>query len=92
MKAIGMLLLVAALVACSHDGPAPRSPSHEYTAAHNACANLRLVGCPEGNGSVGGVSCETIVMRSLRPLPLACWTTAASSAEAKGCGSLRCIR
>lgn len=92
-------ILVAAcagvIVAACHREPTELPlPKGTDALADSACANLRRVGCPEGLGSVGGVSCKAIVLKAseLRALPLECWTTAETSAAAKGCGSLRCIR
>jgi hypothetical protein len=83
-------VLVAACVGPQHhaDPPGPA----DQTSAENACANFRAIGCPEGYGSIGGVSCIAIILRSPRPLPLKCWIGAHNAAEAQGCGSLRCIR
>lgn len=82
------------VVAC-HQAPTELPlPKGTDALADSACANLRRVGCPEGFGSVGGASCTAVVLRAseLRALPLECWTTAETSAAAKACGDLRCIR
>lgn len=79
------------LVGCE----APATPSSDPTATPDtACENLRSIDCPEGFGSPGGVSCVEVLTRSSarRPLPIGCWAHARSVAEAKGCGSLRCVR
>lgn len=72
-------------------GPAPADLAD---ACVRACANLRGLGCPEGDGSIGGEPCSVTCQRAseLRPLPVACWSVAKSTAEAKACGSLRCVR
>ncbi len=83
-----------ALVGCPPPHP-ERPPSDDLMVdAEAACANLRRIGCPEGHGSVAGISCPVIIVRAsaLRPLPLACWTSSATIIEAKACGSLRCVR
>lgn len=58
-----------------------------------SCANLRTIGCPEGQGSLAE-SCSVVCLRAsqLRELPLACWTAAKDVVAARSCGSLRCIR
>lgn len=73
----------------------PPMPTGEVEGAcAAACTNLRVLGCPEGQGSISGASCERgcVAASELRALPLACWSGAADVASAKGCGSLRCIR
>lgn len=74
-----------------------RTPDAELDGAcEAACANLRseVVRCPEGFGSVGGVSCTQVcVSRALRgPTPIQCWAEAKSAEEARACGSLRCVK
>ncbi len=61
-----------------------------------ACDNLRssALNCPEGHGgAIGGEPCTLTCVRlsEHRPLPLGCWSHAKDAAEARGCGSLRCI-
>jgi hypothetical protein len=62
------------------------------TQCKDACAHLRSLGCPEGQGSLSGEPCPATCYRAaaLRPLPLLCWTDAGSVADARACGSLRC--
>lgn len=59
-----------------------------------ACTSLRRIGCPEGQGAIGGETCERrcIIASELRTLPLACWARAEDVPTAKGCGSLRCLK
>lgn len=94
MRPFVIAVVGAALLGCPP--PAPERPSSDdlMVDAEAACANLRRIGCPEGQGSVAGVSCAVIVVRAtaLRSLPLACWTKAQTTVEAKSCGSLRCTR
>lgn len=90
-----VLTTAISLLACSADKPAEVPlPSGTEAQADEACENLRKIGCPEGFGSVGGESCLGVLVNAskLRPLPLACWAHAKTGADAKGCGSLRCIR
>ncbi len=91
---LALIALLSAVVMLACRGVAtPEYPpvTSEVTAA---CSNLNRLGCPEGKGSVGGVSCVEIVARrhDLRPLPLTCWASADSISIAMGCGSLRCLR
>jgi hypothetical protein len=74
--------------------PGPRFGAELERACGDACAHLRALGCPEGSGSMGGEPCTVTCTKasSARPLPLACWSDAGSTAEAKACGALRCIR
>lgn len=74
--------------------PAPPFVGDVDEACSNACTNLRRLGCPEGQGAIGGETCERrcIIAMELRSMPLACWAKAEDVAFAKGCGSLRCIR
>lgn len=89
-----IVTLAVALIGCPPPRPEPAPSDDLMVDAEAACANLRRLGCPEGHGSVAGVSCPVIVVRAsaLRPLPLSCWTSAATVIEAKTCGSLRCVR
>lgn len=94
MRPFVIAVVATALLGCPPPAPEP-PPSDDLTVdAEAACANLRRLGCPEGQGSVAGVSCAVIVVRAaaLRSLPLACWTSAQTTVEAKSCGSLRCTR
>lgn len=83
---LAVLLLLAA---CS---PAPEAPPAD-PACPSACARLRALGCPEGQGAKGGESCESICERTRqhRTLPLSCWAGAETVAVAKSCGALRCL-
>lgn len=91
-RLFGAAVVVSGLVIACTDRD-PRYPVEIIPDAESACANLRTLSCPEGYGSIGGVSCSEIVSRrhALKSLPLACWMTAKTVVEAKGCGSLRCI-
>lgn len=94
MRPFVIAVVATALLGCPPLPPEP-PPSDDFMVdAEAACANLRRLGCPEGQGSVAGVSCAVIVVRAsaLRSLPLACWTNAQTTVEAKACGSLRCTR
>jgi hypothetical protein len=72
----------------------PSPPMVKPEEAEVACSNLRNLGCPEGHGAIGGTPCSVVIQRAadLRPLPVACWTLAKSTADARACGSLRCLR
>lgn len=74
--------------------PTPSFGADLERACDRACARLRAIGCPEGSGSMGGEPCTITCQRAVgvRPLPIVCWADAGSSAEAKACGGLRCIR
>lgn len=93
-------LMASVLIACAkpaHDVATDAPPTVDATSdCNSACENLRspAVGCPEGIGAIGGESCEAVCERSsnLRALPLKCWMTAKSAADARGCGSLRCVK
>lgn len=76
-----------------YPAPAPFGTELDRTCAA-ACERLRALGCPEGSGSLGGEPCTVTCARasSLRPLPAACWAEAGTTADAKACGALRCIR
>jgi len=98
MRSIALLVLLVA--GCQlHDPdpvypPAPLFTGDVDSACANACANLRRFGCPEGYGSISAETCERrcVIATELRSLPLVCWAKAQDVFEAKGCGSLRCIR
>lgn len=90
-----IIVLAASLTACGLFAPKPTEPSWEVADACSvACDSLRSVGCPEANGSLGGQSCQAVCIKAsdLRPLPLGCWSRAKDAAEARGCGSLRCVK
>ena len=98
-----LVLLAAALVAGCETYVPPRplppvvvpEPADDVgTACALACAHMRELGCSEGNGSVGGAPCALTCVKAheLRFLPLSCWISARTPAEARACGSLRCIR
>jgi hypothetical protein len=93
MRAV-VFALATALIGCPPPDPDPPPSDDLIVDAEGACANLRRIGCPEAQGSIGGLSCAVIIVRAsaLRPLPLACWTAAATVSEAKACGALRCIQ
>lgn len=82
-----MRLLVAvalALTAC--ELPPPQPPTVDGCAA--ACENLRRLGCPEGQPTDAGESCEQVcdnAQASPAPLPTACVARAASCDEAAQC-------
>ncbi len=91
-----LVVCIFALAGCYREpdnSPAPSKYGLERSALE-ACANLRRIGCPEGHGSLGGVTCAEIVIRAnaLRQLPLECWIGAPDVVAAKGCGSLRCVK
>lgn len=77
-----------------HYPPSPPFSGDVGEACTGACTNLRRIGCPEGQGAIGGETCERrcIIGMELRAMPLACWAKAEDVPSAKGCGSLRCIR
>ena len=93
-----IVAMAVAVIGCPPPPPQPPPqppPSDDVMVdAEAACSNLRRLGCPEGQGSIAGLSCAVIVVRAsaLRQLPLSCWTSAATIAVAKACGSLRCVR
>lgn len=89
-----IIAAVAVLAACPPPPPEPPMSDDLMVDADAACSNLRRLGCPEGHGSLAGLSCAVIVVRAsgLRPLPLACWANAQNVVDAKACGSLRCVR
>lgn len=103
MRFLAAMLAIVSIAACYDAtkplppyqpiGPGP-GPVELADACVRACANLAALGCPEGSGSLGGEPCSVTCQRAseLRPLPVACWAAATSTAEAKACGSLRCIR
>jgi hypothetical protein len=88
------LVLAALIIGCPLHNPPDVEPVYPPSAVGEACANLRAIGCPEGQGSINGESCErTLTLATdLRPLPVTCWARARNDVEAKGCGSLRCVR
>jgi hypothetical protein len=57
-----------------------------------ACDNLRRLGCPEGRGSDGGVSCYRICLKqaSLERIPASCWAGASNVTTLRACGRIRC--
>lgn len=108
MRALFSIIIGAAMAVACYDatkplppyqpiyGPGP-GPDDLYSSAkscEDACAHLRDLGCPEGQGSLGGEPCSVTCQRAteLRALPLACWSAAKTQADAKACGSLRCVR
>jgi hypothetical protein len=95
LRYVALLCLVACYDASKPLPPyTPVVPVATADDCVRACAQLAALGCPEGSGSLGGEPCSVTCQRAseLRPLPLACWASARSSAEAKACGSLRCVR
>lgn len=94
MRPFVMAVLGAALLGCPPPSPEPPPSDDLMVEAEAACGNLRRLGCPEGQGSVAGVSCAVIVVRAaaLRSLPLACWTRAQTTVDAESCGLVRCTR
>ena len=82
-------ILVLIVAACAEE---PVSPHRDDVVS--ACAGLRALGCPEGNGVLGGDTCEVIIARrhTIHPLDLACFAGASDVAAARKCGSLRCQR
>lgn len=88
-----LLVFAALIVGCPLHNPPDVDPLYPQSAVDEACSNLRSIGCPEGFGSINGMSCErTLTLATdLRPLPVVCWAHARNAPEAQGCGSLRCI-
>lgn len=94
--ALGIIALIALcklLSACR----LPEEPKavQVSTSAAKACANLRVIGCPQDEApDAGADSCEVVLTRrnDLRAIPLDCWANAANIAAAQICGSpvLRC--
>lgn len=68
------LLVCALLVACegctfttsSKPGPIPNGPVTDDTVTA-ACANLRRIGCPEGQATPGGATCEEVLRANIPP-------------------------
>lgn len=67
-----------------------------YPACAKACINLGALGCPEARAVDGGQSCYAVCAHAeethkfdLKP---ACLAAAKSIAEAKACGSVRCLK
>lgn len=105
LKLALVALLVTALVGCESLFPkcgqgsncAPVEPNYPTDlegpalaqAATDACANFRMIDCPEGDAP----NCEDVIIaRAHRgPTPVKCWANAKDSVSAKVCGSLRCI-
>lgn len=91
-----IVLLTVGIAGCGLFAPIPVEPNWDVVdACKIAGDNLRssAVNCPEGDGSMGepfAVICARTMQR--RPLPLGCWSAARSAAEARGCGSLTCVR
>jgi hypothetical protein len=86
-------LFGAFFVGCPLHNPVPVEPDYPDSAVHAtceaACKNIHALSCPEGDEQ-----CVTVCKHAneIRPLPLACWANARSVAEARACGSLRCVR
>lgn len=57
-----------------------------------ACANLKQLGCSEGDGSQT-VSCYRICLRqaSLSRIPAECWASAHNVQSLRACGLIRCV-
>ncbi len=96
MRRISFVIAALSLAGCTLFGtPAEPPPNWDVSdACKLAGDNLRsaAVGCPEADGSMGepfAVICVRTSQR--RPLPLGCWSSAKSAAEARGCGSLTCV-
>jgi hypothetical protein len=87
-------VLLVILAGCPLHNPVPVEPVYPASAIAEACSNLRMLGCPEGFGGINGETCERTLAHAteLRPLPVVCWAEKKTVAEAKGCGSLRCIK
>lgn len=93
MKTIALLALLTIAGCPPRVEPQPMPVGSEDCGS--ACAALRALQCPEGATSlISGEACERVCVRALelRPLPLACWTSAPDVAAARACGSLRCVR
>jgi hypothetical protein len=93
MRIVLLAAALAAVVSCAQKPPSPpRPPLNSAADCESACINLGRLGCPESKGAISGESCarRCLVASELRSLPVACWTSADSAAEARACGSLRC--
>jgi hypothetical protein len=78
------ILLLVLLVGC--EVLPPRPPVTETCA--NACANLRRLGCPEGEPTEAGASCEQVcdnAQASPAPLPTGCVAQATTCDAATNC-------
>ncbi len=92
---IVLALMLASVVGCYDPKRAPPvEPNYPpgttlEEACSVACERLRSIGCGEGHGVIGGATCTATCIRSseLRSLPLACWASSQSPADARACCS-----
>lgn len=76
--------------------PTPTAPPEAFDAGHvaakysAACANLRALGCPEGDDSACAAAMQHADKAHLTLVPTACLTTAHSKTEARSCTFVAC--
>ncbi len=69
-------LLIGLLVVSCGPAPAPQPPTPSVADCSTACAHLRALGCPDGQPTPAGTSCEAVcedtVASGLVRLDVAC--------------------
>ena len=84
------LILIFAVAACWRvAAPATLPTGDAGTPAAGAavvCAHLRTLGCPEGQPSKGGETCEALVTRVPYALPTQCVADSQDVDDARACG------
>lgn len=94
MNYVATVVAVGVFVMTLHcNRPAPLTIPQEGT-CESACTNLRKLGCPEGQPSKRGTSCEGICERMLKTKlsdpHVTCVTAATDYESVRACGSVEC--
>jgi hypothetical protein len=88
------LAAFALTMACGTSSPPPEPPIVERETQApgpfvQVCANLRAVGCPEGDAPDGGNTCAQTLYRAswIAVVPTGCLIEAGTPAEVRECGA-----
>lgn len=91
-----LVILAAALVTACASTPRPLHPEPDVVVVYPAdacpmaCARLQTLGCPEGDPTPDGTSCETVCRNAGDLVDAPCVTTARSREELASC-NVRCV-
>lgn len=92
-----LALIAAVLVAACASTPAPLPPEPDIVIVYpadpcpEACRRLSELGCPEGDQTPDGTSCEVICRNAGDLVDAPCVTRARSRADLQAC-NVRCIQ